>query len=814
MTVKQKPKHSCCASKQKQPSSQTGNCCASDKNMTQPSETSCSESQQDRSNPSGKTACCSSNTHDEDDPEESGGSNTGNFDTASQSSSCCSSDIHVEERDCCGSNHQIAEQEKITVSSNDAETYTIYGMDCGSCAKTIENHLNTNPDVQSVSVSFSTGKMKIAHTMKNQDIIKQVKKVGFNAERQLGNGESTLGQRIQKIEFGLVGVTGIFLLVGFIITLTTTQTLIPLVLFASAMIINGIRPVKNAYYAVLSKSLDMNVLMSVAAIGAAFIGEWFEGAVIMWLFAIGNLLQNRSIENTRRSIRSLMNLAPETALVKTAQGQVERFVKDIHIGDTLVIKPGDYIPLDGQISLGQSSINQAPITGESLPVDKSPGDDVYAGTINTNGSIEIEVSELTENTKLAKIIHMVEDAQEKKAPTEAFIDRFASIYTPIVFIAALITIIIPPLFGFGDWGSWFYRGLTLLVVACPCALVISTPVAIVSAIGNAAKNGVLIKAGTFLEKAGHINAIAFDKTGTLTEGRPKVASVSPENIDMQHLLSIIHTLEAHSTHPIATTITDYAKANQAPLLNGHTFNNIPGKGVSGIIDDITYYAGNLRLFKEKKVHLDTLQSSISALEKEGKTIIIIGTDTQILGMISVADSIRTSSKAALGSLEKTGVAQLVMLTGDNPGTAAHIAGQSNINRYFADLLPEDKVKAIEQLKQEGHTVAMVGDGINDAPALATADLGIAMGGIGTDTAMETADIVLMADNLEKLPFTMKLSHKALNIIKQNIWFSLIIKAIALILIVPEWLTLWMAVLSDTGAAIIVILNSLRLFRVK
>lgn len=558
----------------------------------------------------------------------------------------------------------------------------------------------------------------------------------------------------------------------------------------------------------------MNVLMSVAVIGAALIGEWFEGAVIVWLFAIGNLLQNRSIENTRRSIRSLMNLAPETVLVKTAQVHIERFVKDIHIGDILVIKPGDYIPLDGQITLGQSSINQAPITGESLPVDKSPGDDVYAGTINTNGSIEIEVSELTENTKLAKIIHMVEDAQEKKAPTEAFIDKFASIYTPIVFIAALITIIIPPLFGFGDWGSWFYRGLTLLVVACPCALVISTPVAIVSAIGNAAKNGVLIKAGTFLEKAGHINAIAFDKTGTLTEGRPKVASISPENIDMQQLLSIIHTLEVHSTHPIATTITDYAKANQVPLLNGHTFNNIPGKGVSGIIDDITYYAGNLKLFEEKDVHLDSLQSSISALEKEGKTIIIIGTDTQILGMISVADSIRTSSKKALGSLEKTGVSQLVMLTGDNPGTAAHIADQSNINRYFADLLPEDKVKAIEQLKQEGHTVAMVGDGINDAPALATADLGIAMGGIGTDTAMETADIVLMADNLEKLPFTMKLSHKALNIIKQNIWFSLIIKAIALILIVPEWLTLWMAVLSDTGAAIIVILNSLRLFRVK
>lgn len=737
----------------------------------------------------------------------------------SDSQSCCSSDKpnkdSLKTNSCCSSDHHCSQTDShATTEAPGTLTYNVYGMDCGNCAKTIEKHLNNQPGVQAVDVSFSTGKMKIAHTLKDKDIVRQVKKIGYNAEPLNQDNEGQLGQRIQRIELGLIGITGLFILTGFIMTLMTNHVLIPTILFVSAMLINGVRPVKNAYYAILSKSLDMNVLMSVAAIGAALIGEWFEGAVIVWLFAIGNILQNRSMENTRRSIRGLMNLAPETALVKFGQGPVEKNVQEINIDDTLIIKPGAYIPLDGIMTLGHSSINQAPITGESLPIDKSPGDEVYAGTINTNGSIEIEVTRLTKDTKLAKIIHMVEEAQEKKAPTEAFIDKFASIYTPIVFLVALVTIVIPPLLGFGDWGSWFYRGLTLLVVACPCALVISTPVAIVSAIGNAAKNGVLIKAGTFLEKAGHIDAIAFDKTGTLTEGEPKVATVTPENIEMQDLLSIIYTLESHSTHPIASAVTAYAKANEAPLLQGHTFNNIPGRGVSGIIQNITYYAGNLRLFKEKNIDIHAVKPSIEALEAQGKTTIIIGTEEQIIGVISVADSMRNSSDLALDQLRQTGTSQLVMLTGDNQGTAAHIAEQSSINRYFADLLPDDKVEAIKKLQTEGHTVAMVGDGINDAPALATADLGVAMGGIGTDTAMETADIVLMADNLERLPFTMRLSKKALNIIKQNIWFSLLIKAIALILIVPEWLTLWMAVLSDTGAAVIVILNSLRLFRIK
>jgi Zn2+/Cd2+-exporting ATPase len=426
----------------------------------------------------------------------------------------------------------------------------------------------------------------------------------------------------------------------------------------------------------------------------------------------------------------------------------------------------------------------------------------------------VKVTKLVEDTTISKIIHLVEEAQEQKAPTQAFIDKFAGIYTPIVFVLALVVMVIPPLLNFGTWGEWFYKGLELLVVACPCALVISTPVAIVSAIGNAAKNGVLIKGGTFLEKAGAINAIAFDKTGTLTEGKPNVSQINALRTSEDELLSIALTLEEYSTHPIAQTIVRYANDKGIQAKQGELFKSIVGKGVQATVGGEVYYAGNARLFDEMEIPLGEAKASVEDLHSKGKTVVIIGTRKEIIGVISVADTIRTTTVNALNGLKKAGVNQVVMLTGDNEGTAKMISKETSVNRYFAELLPEDKVEAIKQLQREGHNVAMVGDGINDAPALATADLGIAMGGAGTDTAMETADIVLMADNLEKLPHTINLSRKALSIIKQNIWFSLIVKFVALALIFPGWLTLWLAVLSDTGAAIIVILNALRLVKVK
>ncbi|QNK89120.1 cadmium-translocating P-type ATPase [Sporosarcina sp. resist] len=704
------------------------------------------------------------------------------------------------------------EVEPIKVNKN-LKNYFIEGMDCGSCALTIENHLNNIPSVKHVQVNFSTGKMKIEHVNSTEEIIKEVSKAGFKASLITTNKQTPSSTRSSN-QNGAVIFSGILIALGFIGSYMGISPYLTITMYAVAMIISGYKPVKSAYYAIRSRSLDMNVLMSAAAIGAAFLGEWLEGATVVWLFALGLNLQNRAIEKTRKSIRGLMELTPPEAWVKVGNELIKKPVEEISINDVIVVKPGDRIPLDGDVIEGESSVNQAAITGESIPVDKEKGSFVYAGSINEHGSLSVRVTKLIEDTTISKIIHLVEEAQEKKAPTEAFIDKFARIYTPVVFILALLVMIVPPLLGFGTWDEWIYKGLTLLVIACPCALVISTPVAIVSALGNAAKNGVLIKGGTFLENAGTINAIAFDKTGTLTEGKPKVTDVVVFNDSEENMLSIARTLEEYSTHPIAKTIVDYAKRKGIQAKSGSEFKNLAGKGIQATINHVPYFAGNKKLFEEVNTPIDNHLEEILRLQNEGKTIIIIGMAEKILGIICVSDTIRKATKVAIANLEKIGVEHVVMLTGDNEGTAKAIALEAGVNRYFSELLPEEKVDAIKQLQEEGYRVAMVGDGINDAPALTTANLGIAMGGAGTDTAMETADIVLMADNLEKLPHTIKLSRKALSIIKQNIWFSLIVKVVALLLIIPGWLTLWVAVLSDTGAALIVILNALRLLKVK
>jgi len=700
--------------------------------------------------------------------------------------------------------------------AKDANTteYRIHGMDCSSCALSIEKHLKAVPAVKDVSVNFSTGKMQIVQEgLSNEDIIKEISKAGYKASL-ISNRRGKTEIATDKTGTSLTTLSGVLLGFGFFGSFANVSPLLITVLYALSIIIGGYRPARSAFYALKSKSLDMNVLMTAAAFGAALLGEWLEGATVVWLFALGNTLQNRSIEKTRDSIRNLMNLAPLEANVKVGDELISKSVEEVTVGELIIVKPGEKIPLDGEIVSGASSVNQAPITGESIPVDKTMGDAVFAGTVNESGSLEIKVTKLVEDTAIARIIHLVEEAQEKKAPTQAFVDKFAAIYTPVVFILALLVMIFPPLLGFGTWGDWLYRGLELLVVACPCALVISTPVAIVSAIGNAAKNGVLIKGGTFLETAGKLDAIAFDKTGTLTEGKPKVSKIIPLDGSEEDLLSIARTIEEYSKHPIAVAIIQNAVEKNIPAKQGEEFRAIVGKGAEATIQGKKYYAGNPKLFDELGVSLSMVQEQIRTLQNEGNTIVIVGTESELVGIIAVSDSIREVTVRALQKLGEVGIDETVMLTGDNEGTAKKIAAQTNVSRYYANLLPEDKVTVVKELQGEGKVVAMVGDGINDAPALATADVGIAMGGAGTDTAMETADIVLMADNLEKLPHTVKLSRKAIRIIKQNIWFSLIVKLLALVLIFPGYLTLWIAVLSDTGAALLVIVNSMRLLRFK
>lgn len=695
------------------------------------------------------------------------------------------------------------------------QTYVIEGMDCGACAVTLEKHMLRFPEVREVNVNFSTGKMRIDHDLTNDKVKEEVSKAGFKALLPTNSRSSsdTVEEKSKK-PIPATLYSGIFLVMGFVGSYGNVSEMLITLLYALAIVIGGYKPARSAYYAVRSVSLDMNVLMTVAAVGAALIGEWFEGATVVFLFSLGNTLQNRAIEKTRKSIRGLMNLAPPEAWVKQGQQLVRTPVEDIHIGDVIVIKPGEKIPLDGEVTRGHSVVNQAPITGESIPVEKEPRSIVYAGSVNESGSLEVSVTKLVKDTTIARIIHLVEEAQEKKAPSQAFVDRFARIYTPITFAIALLIMVIPPMFGWGTWGDWFYRGLELLVVACPCALVISTPVAIVSAIGNAAKNGVLIKGGTFLEVAGSIKAIAFDKTGTLTVGKPQVSVLFTQKVSEEELLRIALTIEEHSQHPIASAIVEYAKQRELSPLQGEQYGALVGKGAYATIQGTEYFAGNPKLFQEMGVPMVHLEEQASRLQQEGNTLILVGTQSNLLGMIAVSDAIRETTITTMQALKQSGIEQVVMLTGDNEGTARKIAREAGLDRYFAELLPEEKVSAVEQLQKEGKLVAMVGDGINDAPALATANLGIAMGGAGTDTAMETADIVLMADNLEKLPHTMKLSRKALRIIKQNIWFSLLVKVVALSFIFPGWLTLWAAVMSDTGAALLVILNSMRLLRMR
>lgn len=562
----------------------------------------------------------------------------------------------------------------------------------------------------------------------------------------------------------------------------------------------------------------MRTLMTIAIIGAAIIGEWGEGAMVVILFAISEILEAYSMDKARRSIRGLMEIAPKEATIRRNNTEMTIPVDEVQIGDTMIVRPGQKLAMDGIVTSGASSVNQSAITGESVPVSLSTGDEAFAGTLNEEGYLEVEVTKRVEDTTLAKIIHLVEEAQEERAPSQSFVDTFAKYYTPIIILVAIGVATIPPLLG-ASWGEWIYQGLAVLVVGCPCALVISTPVSIVTAVGNAARNGVLVKGGVYLEEAGKLKSIAFDKTGTLTKGIPEVTDfVNLSDMPDEHVLRRLSLLESRSQHPLASAILN--KAKHAGI---HTdvdelvdFQSITGKGIKGTIDDKQWYAGSLGLFKEElRIDIsDETEKTIDQLREEGKTVLAVGTNEQIFAIVAVADTIRDESAAVVKALHSMGIKNTIMLTGDHERTAQSIAKQMNLTTVKAELLPEEKLKYIKEYEQRYGKVAMIGDGVNDAPALAASTVGIAMGGAGTDTAIETADIALMGDDLRKLPYTIKLSRKTLNIIKQNISFAIGIKILALLLVVPGWLTLWIAIFADMGATLLVTLNGLRLLGVK
>lgn len=700
----------------------------------------------------------------------------------------------------------------LTVNGIPSTEYAIQGMDCPSCAMTIEKSLKKLKGVKSVQVHFSTGKMNIAATTEPDRIMREVKRVGFGiaptAEDQIPNQLTFWQSWLPTL------LSGGLLIIAFICTWLSVLPMIATILYGAVLVIGGYKPVKSAFFAIKSGSLDMNVLMSVAALGAVCIGQWGEGATVVFLFALGNTLQQMSLERTRHSVKGLLNLVPASVWIMQGEKMIQRSVDDIEIGETIIVKAGDKIPLDGIVTTGESHVNQAPITGESQPIIKQNGDIVYAGTLNEEGLLTIQVKTTVKDTVVARMIHMVEEAQANKSPLQALVDRFANRYTPIVFRLAIIVSVVPPLVWNASWSEWFYRGLELLVIACPCALVISTPVAIVSAIGVAAKQGVLIKGGSALEAIAGLQMIALDKTGTLTEGRPHVVNTYPIAVTEAELWSIASSIEQQSSHPIALAITSYAEQHHIPQLPVTSVQTIAGKGVQACIDHQTYYVGHYGWLEEIGAPVQYITEQMQQFHDKGVSIMVVGSIERILGIITVADQVRSTASETLQQLKSAGIESTVMLTGDHERIAYQVANATGVDQYFAHLLPADKMNHIKNWQQTGKKVAMVGDGINDAPALATADIGIAMGGAGADTAIETADIVLMADHLEKLPYAINLSRQTLRIIKQNIWFSITIKCIALLFIFPGWLTLWVAVLSDTGAALLVILNSLRVLKSK
>ena len=623
-----------------------------------------------------------------------------------------------------------------------------------------------------------------------------------------GEGGDGAKKRVTFIIF-----SAILLSVGLIFKFILKWELPAELLFLATAVISGYSIVREGLFLLIfRKRLSIDLLIMMAAVGSFFIGHEEEGAAVIFLFYVAESLEGYAAERARRSIESLMKLAPEVATVKRGGEEVEVPLSEVNVNDVIVVRPGEKIPLDGRVIRGVSTVNQAPITGESMPVTKQVDDLVYAGTINNDGFLEVRVTKRSDETLLSKIVKLVEEAQRMKSPTEKFIDRFSKYYTPSVMLLAFGVAIIPT-FVFGQpFNEWLYKALVLLVVSCPCALAISTPVAMVSGITSAARNGVLIKGSAYVEEVNKVNVFAFDKTGTLTEGRLEATDIVSFGHSRGEILSIAASLEALSEHPIARAVVEKAKGEGVELRMVDDFRAIAGKGVTGKIDGQRYYVGNRRLFKELPASFP--REKAWKLGNEGKTVVFVGEEGEVTGLIAVMDKIRDTTIETMNELRRRKI-KTVMITGDNERTAKAIADRIGITEYRAELLPEDKVNMIKELLKKYKHVAMVGDGVNDAPALARASVGIAMGAIGSEVSLESADIVLMQDDLSKLPYLIELSKKTLEIVKENVLASILIKGSFAVLVFPGLITLWLAVAAgDMGLSLAVILNSMRLSLIK
>ncbi|MCY9696184.1 heavy metal translocating P-type ATPase [Paenibacillus alginolyticus] len=709
--------------------------------------------------------------------------------------------------------------------------YRVKGLSCGNCAMGLEQQIKKLEYGESATLSYNSGKLKLDSRVSLTDVERILKSdnayIDRNQENQSQQGHEHKDHdhkhnhshdhqghdhgdgHSHSHDHGSSNKLMKLLIVSFIIYGAAfifdnqLNDAIQIGMYVIAIILSGystfIKGLKNLF----ALRFNIDTLMTIALVGAVSIGEWKEATLVAILFGLNELLEGLGMEKARRSMETLLKVAPKEATV--LENGIESVVpiSSLKVGDLVVVKPGEKIPSDGTVKEGKSSVNEAAITGESLPVEKSGGEPVFGGSINNEGILHILIEKAYKDSSLAKILHLVEEAQETKTPTELFINKFAKYYTPIIMAISALVILIPPLLLGGDWSKWVYQGLAVLIVGCPCALILSSPIAIVSGITRNARNGILIKGGVFLEQLGKIDTLAFDKTGTLTKGEPHVEKTIV--FDEDRFLLIAGSIEKSSSHPLAKAIMKKINESNIDVPAPDEIQTVSGRGIVAFVQRTQYWLGNEKSMEHIEIPVD-IQKQITDLKEQGLTLVILADNHNVLGMFGISDEIREESKSVVEALHRAGIKRTVMLTGDHQKTAEKVANIVGVTSYFGGLLPEDKVNKIKELAKNGH-VAMIGDGINDAPALASAQLGIAMGK-GTDSAIETADIVLMQDHLGKLPEAVTIAKKVNSVIRFNIIVALGLKLIALLLTIPGLLTLWIAILSDMGATIFVTLVSL------
>lgn len=691
------------------------------------------------------------------------------------------------------------------------DLFTVEGMDCSDCVTVIEHSIGRMEGVLAVNVNYASQKMRVeydAQKINRGAIEKRLQSLGYTIPTE---GLRSRYQENREVIFSVF--SGALILIGWVgQTFFGLPPLIAITLYVSAYVFGGWDVTRHAWRALREKHFDTDSLMVMAAIGAAVLGEFPEGAFLLFLFSLGHALEERTLNHAREAVRALANLAPKTALVRRDGKEIELPVEQLQLNDVVIVRPGVRIPIDGDVLAGQSAVNQAPVTGESVPIDKTAGDKVFAGTMNGEGALVVKVTKLAKDTTLARVMKMVEEAQTQKSPTQQTVEQFERVFVPSVLIVTALIIIVPPFFGV-PFRESFLRAMTLLVAASPCALALATPAAILAGVAQAARNGVLVKGGIHLENLGRLKAIAFDKTGTITHGQPEVTDVIALKAQMKEdeLLSFAGAVENRSGHPLAQAIVRAAQAKGLSLPKLGDVESLTGRGLRSSVDGQPILIGNRKLMDEAGVTLPAdAQQKIEFLQSEGKTIMLVAYGNQLVGAIAVADTVRAEATATIRALKRIGIQETVMLTGDNTRVASAIAGKVGLSTFRADLLPEDKLVVIRELNDKFGQTAMIGDGVNDAPALANATVGIAMGGAGTDVALETADVALMGDNLSKLPFAVGLGRATRTIIQQNLFIALGVITFLIIASLTGLASIGVAIVFHEGSTIIVVLNALRL----